>query len=149
MLLTTSATATYVATNHHKLEQRKILMLLTHYYQLHKLEQRKLLMLLTHYYQQHKLVQRKLLMLLTHYYQHHLEQSTNVAHPLLPAPQTAEKATNVAHPLLPHWCRESYYSTNYQHHKLEQKATNVAHPLLSAPQTGAEKASNVATKTTN
>ena len=39
-------------------------MLLTHYYQHHKLEQRKPLMLLT-YYQHHKLVQRKLLMLLS------------------------------------------------------------------------------------
>ena len=40
--------------------------------------QRKLLMLLTHYYQ--------LLMLLTHYYQHHhklgTEKANNVAHPL-------------------------------------------------------------------
>ena len=66
-------------------------MLLTHCYQHHTLVQRKLLMLPTHCYQHHTLVQRKLIMLPTHCYQHHKlvqRKLLNVAHPLLPAPQT-------------------------------------------------------------
>ena len=81
-------------------------MLLTHV-------QRKLLMLLTHYYQHHKLVQRKLLMLLTHYYQHHKLEHRKLlfAHPILPTPQTGAENPN----LLTHYYQppqESYWPTH-------------------------------------